>query len=101
MFIQRTCVAHIIAIRCVLVRGDSTGVSDGSRILAGFRFGCWSSVSTQISCLHGRDGFLQVHMTELQAKDYRRVRSSIQVGMSTFYRQKVKMDTDNHLLFLA
>lgn len=65
MFPHCTCVTHVIAIRCVLVCGDSTGIIDRSGIVAGFRFGCRCRVSAQISCLHGWGGLLQVHMTEL------------------------------------
>lgn len=46
MLLHCTRVAHIIAVRRVLVRGDSTGIVDGPGIVAGFGFGCWGSVST-------------------------------------------------------
>lgn len=73
MFIHCTCVTHVIAIRCVVVHGDTTGVVDSSGVLTGFGFGCWCSVGTQVSCLHGWGGLLKVHMTELLANDHRRV----------------------------
>lgn len=64
MSIYYTCVTHIIAIRRVLIGGDSTGIIDGSWIMTDFRFGCWCSVSTEISCFHGWGGLLQGHITE-------------------------------------
>lgn len=90
MFIHGTCVTHVIAIRCVLVHGDSTGIIDGSRVVAGFGFGCWCSVSTQISCLHGWGGLLQVHMTKQIADD---LRESVDTLQTT--------DEEQPLLYLA
>lgn len=70
MWIHCTCVTHVIAERRALVRGDTTGIADSSGIMTDFGFGRWCSVSTQISCLHGWGGLLQVQMTELLANDH-------------------------------
>lgn len=53
-----TCVTHVIVVGRVLVRGDTTGIADGSRILAHFGLGHWRSVSAQVSGFHGCRGLL-------------------------------------------
>lgn len=53
-----TCVAHVIAVRCSPVHGHTTCIIYSFWVLAGFRFGHWCSVSTQVPRLHGWSGLL-------------------------------------------
>lgn len=55
---KHTCVAHVIAVRCSPIHGHTACIIYSFRVLAGFGFRHWCSVSTQISRLHGWSGLL-------------------------------------------